>query len=667
MCLKSPSAWETIDFHDSRVLEHFLAQSKADNVLRGLRAAYANVGDGRLPTLSELLNHSSGLPEYLAVAPAGSVRQIVDGLCGVRAPEDPELHRAESIEELERLIGDRLATGHPPLFPPGSKHHHSAVGYALLRFVFDDWRSKESCYGLGYILDTCKLMGMQTACFEVAHERCAPWRNGKRMEQLFSDCPDHSRHVQLYAPADGLCARVDELAACLSDRNPWRDSSTACDEATGLDTLFFLPMTLVPRVLVDDPLDPRCFHSHGWTNFAARAGDREVRVLCACGSFGDSHSTVLAMVPALGVSFALGTTATLPALAASAPGGLAKFVGDAVGVIVRSIEPIETSAMKPALVFSPEVNLMLSRPPPSGRYSRETLRRAVDPTWIFAKAPEQLHNSFAGKEFVALYDDGALSVDTPDSRLRRLRIDAARLDASKYSGKRVPVLLARHLKKAAGAGTRYALTELDPATGETATWILAWDPAAYPSVAAMDASLTAARLPGARLEGAGVYRAVDPADGIAGENVELLMYRIDNDMYERFLEARGETASDGEPIIAFRGQVYVRKTLHRFIAKRASPSEADRAEDTRDRFLRATELVSAPLEDPAPKLSVSKLLAAPRDLPATKPTKEWIGPFVGGIALGALLVRPWAAPYFPDAAPYYAPAAYIVPPYAPAL
>ena len=123
------------------------------------------------------------------------------------------------------------------------------------------------------------------------------------------------------------------------------------------------------------------------------------------------------------------------------------------------------------------------------------------------------------------------------------------------------------------------------------------------------------------------------------------MYRIANEMYARFLEDRGETGGDGEPIVAFRGSLYVRRTLHAFIRKRAAPNDADRADEVRLRYLAATELVSEPLEDASPKLSVARLLRAPGAaapaIPATRPTRDFIGPFVGGVALGALLVRPW--------------------------
>lgn len=85
-------------------------------VLRG------NGNDGRRITVRQLLQHTSGLPDYLRYLPTG------DGPAGFDA------HRFDHFDDGEMLAA---ALAHPSLFPPGTGWRYSNTGYLVAGMIIE--------------------------------------------------------------------------------------------------------------------------------------------------------------------------------------------------------------------------------------------------------------------------------------------------------------------------------------------------------------------------------------------------------------------------------------------------------------------------------------------------------------------------------------------------
>ena len=116
---KAPKEWPLLDLRDPSLLKHFLNEVGVGSVLQGLQEAYECHGHGRVPSIYELLSHVSGLPEQVGFA-ANPARLL--------------LNQEQAPEPLE--FGAHLGKHCVPLFTPGSKHHHSHLGYRVLMNLF---------------------------------------------------------------------------------------------------------------------------------------------------------------------------------------------------------------------------------------------------------------------------------------------------------------------------------------------------------------------------------------------------------------------------------------------------------------------------------------------------------------------------------------------------
>ncbi|WP_458077515.1 serine hydrolase domain-containing protein [Streptomyces sp. EMB26] len=84
-----------------------------------------NGNDGRRITVRQLLNHTSGLPDYLADPRYGETYVLGDGYLQ---------HRYDTLTPETRL---RVAFSHPPLFAPGARHAFSHTNDILAALVVE--------------------------------------------------------------------------------------------------------------------------------------------------------------------------------------------------------------------------------------------------------------------------------------------------------------------------------------------------------------------------------------------------------------------------------------------------------------------------------------------------------------------------------------------------
>jgi len=206
---------------------HMLERTKSMAVLKGLTAAYANVGDGSLPSIRHLMNHCSGLPET-TTSDTGIIEQLLR--CSAES--------GEVNVDLEEALGLALEKRARPLFPPGTQFHRSNLGIAILRMMLpgDGQSLLRQCAGE---------LGMPTLCF--------PQHEGPRIRYAPS-CDTVPSHISLHDPecpgydVHTASARVDEVAQFLAG------SAQGCKHSwtggEGSKRYGFLPQMLVPKVAV---------------------------------------------------------------------------------------------------------------------------------------------------------------------------------------------------------------------------------------------------------------------------------------------------------------------------------------------------------------------------------------------------------------------------------
>lgn len=561
----SPLEWARVSLHDPRVLEHFLRQSGATRLLEALQRVYALVGDGRLPTLSELLNHTSGLPEVLP--DAGAPGQLLSGLLALDPlrPQMPEAlsqefasHQDEP-ERFEAALALAVERRVVPLSVPGARFHPSHLAYGLLRFVFHDWRSRDSLYGLRHVLEACRELGVSSATFDLAQARCALGVHRVATEP------------SLYSPALGLAARPEEVALALSDRNPWRGPLSA-SSAELASSLAFLSAVLEPRAVVERDAD--VYFSFGFYHVPLDLGEgARVRALVAAGCIDEAHVAVLCTVPAASLSFCFATTAPLACLSPANESSCSAraFVQDACETLLRGISRLENAKMIRVLVYSPELNVQLAAPPDSDLSLAAMQRHAQRLQYVFGSELENLRE-YLSDEYVPLMDElmryaranGGAGVRAGESRralaLRRAVVDSKALEADDAAG----VVLAQTKALSVSTGSMYLLEESAGAGADKARFVLAYDPASFADPARARACLTGQ----ASQTRAGAYRCASLSDGLPGEYVSLLTYK---------LERPEPGCREREPVLVHRGRVYVRQALFEAVRRHVFASENEKA------------------------------------------------------------------------------------------
>ncbi|MFJ3503857.1 MULTISPECIES: serine hydrolase domain-containing protein [unclassified Streptomyces] len=84
-----------------------------------------NGNDGRAITVRQVLNHTSGLPDYFSDAAYVDTYVLGDGFFA---------HRYETMPHDKRV---RVALAHPPLFPPGTRHGFSNTNDVIAAMVVE--------------------------------------------------------------------------------------------------------------------------------------------------------------------------------------------------------------------------------------------------------------------------------------------------------------------------------------------------------------------------------------------------------------------------------------------------------------------------------------------------------------------------------------------------
>lgn len=484
----APKTWRIVDLHDHRVLEYFLAKNGAQNILAGLKQMYESHGH-RIPSLFELLNHCSGLPEHFALGESSElVRSLEscgkDGLADTDSLIDPRVR--------EESIGKMLAKHCRPLFAPGCKYHHSHLGYSLLRYVFADWHQGRSH---AHIERSAAELGAPSVHYsEDVNLRMAsqcPTSNGLIEDSLQADN---------YNLSCGMKARVDEVAVMLSERNPWRQGSSKKKEKYG-----FLVHTLLPRVVIHR--NASIYAGYGWDHVAVSLPGYPktgVRVLLKVGHTRGHHTTLMLLVPALGLSLVLGTNADISCFAEGKGGkSVLNFVQQLLSSIVSQLSGLENCHMRPALLFNRECNAQLSIAP-SCTPHYPVYRR-------YCAGKERVQDSSGnlcalnGKTLYSLLD---------------IRHSIATLDAF-VAQNRSPTTEAPVLLKIQKDGEVWSLTE-QTLYGDSVTHTLGYDPGAYRNSEDAARSLASNRKGGALdTRGCGSHRLVDPLDGLLTEFVDI--------------------------------------------------------------------------------------------------------------------------------------------------
>lgn len=121
----SPSTWTDMHLMTAQGTEKLLIQSGSQRVLQALRRLYT--GKRRIPTILELLTHTSGLP-HLSSIDAEVDANLLQALLPVGDGSNKQEPDQDRVGRFAKLLEERttLVAG------PGEVVHHSALGYAVL-------------------------------------------------------------------------------------------------------------------------------------------------------------------------------------------------------------------------------------------------------------------------------------------------------------------------------------------------------------------------------------------------------------------------------------------------------------------------------------------------------------------------------------------------------
>ena len=110
---------EPKQLHDPAFLEDTLG--KDSGIVKVLRRIYVHTS---MPTLSHLLLHTAGLPEYLPTSARRVINDIISG--NITPPTE---------DEYVAILNEAVDGGLESMWNPGSVHHYSHVGYVIIGMV----------------------------------------------------------------------------------------------------------------------------------------------------------------------------------------------------------------------------------------------------------------------------------------------------------------------------------------------------------------------------------------------------------------------------------------------------------------------------------------------------------------------------------------------------
>ena len=342
-----------LDVRNPDLTEALLRQSGAINVLEGLRQCYKG---SSLPTVHDLISHTSGLPLNLTLEIA-SLQKIVAESVGRLNTE---------AAEIEARFGEALCIT-APMFAPSTCYSYSYVGLEVLRYMLPDWRTND-CTEL---LKTCQDVGLASA------DLCS------NKIGCHEDSSSVDRHLgstgQIFMHATGLSARCEELANFLAATRTKHSWTNAGDSSYS-----FAPRLISPAVSVmrEQGLSWGYGFCHVSLLRQSKAyGDYGLRALLRVGET-PGHTVIACMVPACGLSFALTCTAPLVQLCGSACDAntacedmsVMGLVSSLVGAILDKMSDIPSVRTQVATNWNRTLNEQLSCvPAPLPNFSSQVL------------------------------------------------------------------------------------------------------------------------------------------------------------------------------------------------------------------------------------------------------------------------------------------------------
>jgi hypothetical protein len=220
-----------------------------------------------------------------------------------------------------------------------------------------------------------------------------------------------------------------------------------------------------------------------------------------------------------------------------------------------------------ARVFSPEINALVAAPPDADLMIAAHQRSAQRLQIVY---PAELDNlkEYLGEEYVPLVDEygrharggGGAAVKAGEGRralvIKRVVVDAKTLERDDVAG----VIVSQSKALSVSTGSMYLVEEVSGAGADRARYALAYDPAAFSDPARARACRTGT---GSKVV-AGAYRAVALSDGMPGEYVSLVLFK---------LEKAEAGCREREPIVVYHGRTYVRAPLFEAVRRHAFANE----------------------------------------------------------------------------------------------
>lgn len=610
-----PPEMTTFNIHDPSLTERMLELSGASNVLAGLARCYKASGSGRLPTIAQLMHHQSGLPEALYM-PIDRIHEVVE-LSSTATPQG-----GFDASEVEKRFGAALCETQP-LYRPGSNHAFSYLNNAVLRYMLPDWRTGDHrC-----LRKTCIDFGMPSADLSVA---CVGRHAGPTAD---IDEAVAARDSQFFTHSSGLSARTEEVATFLAAL-PHACKHSWTDVRYGDRGYCFMPKTLVPCAAVARKLG--LAFGYGWHHVSLLRhtktyGAHGLRAMVRVGET-PGHTCLVCLVPGVGLSFVLNSTAALANLVGTTARGAAEIIDistlglldSIVGGVLRCMAGIPSVRSKVATFYNPTLNEELAvMPAPSSEFAQH-----VDycrNKYALFSAPVPDLEEMTGKEFVSL-------LEGPSHCRAGIIRETITHTTRKYLG--YALILRNH-------------------DGAQIGYPIAYDNGAHPN-------LKEALEAGASRRGkAGCFRLLCRNTGTLGEHIDLALLHVSN----------GSVAYS-EPVLSCRGRYFVTPRLYEIVKRKYAPDEDDLMKER----LALSETVDKSIEATAQKLAdlaligmqaasdstttAVKAAGAPLSgVPTnTQPSGRFRGRGLGfgaGLALGTLGAAAVTAPYWAYGSPYY--------------
>lgn len=525
-----------LNLDDPTLTAHFLSSTGAHAIRAALEQCYKDVGSGALPSINQLLNHTSGLPAELPASP-----ELVCKLAGTQLDDSD----SSQCEHVAKVLAERVV----PLCEPGARHNYSPLGLAVLGYCVNDWQTG----GAERMVESrVRAMGFDGITFDAARSSSSSSQQQQRnVAACFSDTTINigaspASHVEtvrrertisladqgMYNLSCGLYGEVASVARAMSDALPWYSSTATVNKRNSDATVSgdsnpaslshttrfgYLGQMLAPQVTIDK--ESALYSGYGMEHMTINYHGQQLRALVKIGNVRGAHTSVVAMVPALHVSAAFSTNADALKLAEN-------YSGDSNGSLVPLVEHmvgyVLDKAPASALCYDAAAEHLASFKPGESQhyaemraYNKRVTKHLFDND---AALQRVIGSQFVGRTFHSL---GEHLNNLPCETLRITGVDAEPVFG--VADKKALLL---ELGTERTRGGQVASTMSVP---------LAFD------AHAVDPNFVMASRGGNSSEGVkrgGALRMIEPCTGFVGEFLSLSMV-------------------GAEPVLSFRGQLYV--------------------------------------------------------------------------------------------------------------